>query len=85
MNLQIPKLSVDCVFEGDILLVEWNDGSLSQYRFEEVPSWRRPNLRWLKPDEIAERVHRHNLAERPCPSRSYHPPSSIAGAAFWRP
>ncbi|MGK2884338.1 MAG: hypothetical protein ACSLE8_06115 [Rhodococcus sp. (in: high G+C Gram-positive bacteria)] len=86
MNLTPTNVSVDSVFDGYSLLVEFLDGSFKSYTVE---SPRRAkdhlgNLRHLRAEQVLDRVSTWNKISRPAPMHGYHAPSSIAGAAFWR-
>ena len=84
LNLNVPKLTVDAVIEAETLLVEFNDGDFKAYYWNPGQKWNLPSFRWLTPEQLVALVRAHNLALRPVIPRGYHPPSSLAGAAFWR-
>lgn len=77
-------VSCDAVQVDSTVLVEFTDGSFKSYRWAPITqSDNASRLRWLTPEQVADEIHRRQMLRAPLP-RCYHPPSSIAGAAFWR-
>lgn len=77
-------VSCDAVVEGSQVLVEFTDGSFKVYRWAPFSSSDSASrLRWLTPEQVLSEVSLR-LHPRATLPRGYNPPSSIAGAAFWR-
>lgn len=80
------NVSCDAVVEGAQILIEFTDGTMKLYPWHPYSRSDGPKrLLWLRPDQIEQEIGRRNTVYRAGrPGSSYHPPSSIAGAAFWR-